>query len=154
MVDFGHGPVTATRWTWGDVFTAYYSTAIPNIETYTVLPEQVFKFMKLMGTLRPLFGFASVRRIFRGMIPAGSTAAERAKTRVDVWGEVADEQGRTAVSRMSGPEAGVDWTALAALAAVKKVLAGYAPPGFQTPARAYGADFVLECPGVTREDVD
>ena len=30
---------------------------------------------------------------------------------------------------------------------------GDAPTGFQTPALAYGADFVLECPGVTREDV-
>jgi hypothetical protein len=41
----------------------------------------------------------------------------------------------------------------AALAAVQKVLTGNAPPGFQTPALAYGADFVLECAGVTREDV-
>jgi len=33
-------------------------------------------------------------------------------------------------------------------------LANNAPPGFQTPALAYGADFVLECEGVTREDLD
>jgi hypothetical protein len=26
-------------------------------------------------------------------------------------------------------------------------------PGFQTPAKAYGADYVLKFPGVTREDV-
>jgi len=36
---------------------------------------------------------------------------------------------------------------------VKQVLAGNAPPGFQTPAKAYGPDFVLECEGVTREDL-
>jgi hypothetical protein len=36
---------------------------------------------------------------------------------------------------------------------VRKVLAGNVSPGFQTPARAYGADLVLECEGVTREDV-
>jgi short subunit dehydrogenase-like uncharacterized protein len=45
------------------------------------------------------------------------------------------------------------WTSLAALAAVQKVLAGKARPGFQTPALAYGSDFVLECEGVTREDL-
>jgi hypothetical protein len=33
------------------------------------------------------------------------------------------------------------------------VLEGDATPGFQTPATAYGADFVLECEGVVREDV-
>ena len=45
------------------------------------------------------------------------------------------------------------WTALAALGAVKKVLAGHAQPGYQTPARAFGADFVLETEAVSREDL-
>jgi hypothetical protein len=47
----------------------------------------------------------------------------------------------------------VIWTARSALAVVQKVLAGNVSPGFQTPARAYGADFALECEGVTREDL-
>ncbi len=34
---------------------------------------------------------------------------------------------------------------------VERVLAGDAPVGYQTPARAYGADFVLELEGVTRQ---
>ena len=42
---------------------------------------------------------------------------------------------------------------LAALEAVKRVLAGDMKPGFQTPSLAYGPDFALECEGVTREDV-
>lgn len=52
-----------------------------------------------------------------------------------------------------GSEGSVVWTAQAALAAVRKVLASNASPGFQTPALAYGADFVLECDGITREDL-
>jgi short subunit dehydrogenase-like uncharacterized protein len=32
MIDFGDGLVQAIRFTWGDVFTAFYSTGIPNIE--------------------------------------------------------------------------------------------------------------------------
>ena len=71
-----------------------------------------------------------------------------------LWGEVEDDQGHKAISRLYGPEAGVVWTARAALAAVRKVLTGEAPARFQTPAKAYGADFVMECDGVTREDVD
>jgi hypothetical protein len=33
------------------------------------------------------------------------------------------------------------------------VLAGDLEPGFQTPARVYGSDFVLGIPGVVREDL-
>ncbi len=40
-----------------------------------------------------------------------------------------------------------------ALGAARKALNGVAPPGYQTPASAFGQDFVLEGEGVTREDV-
>ena len=56
MIDFGNGPVTATRWTWGDVYMAFYSTGIPNIETYAVLPEQFVQLMKVLSAVRPLLG--------------------------------------------------------------------------------------------------
>lgn len=136
LIDFGQGPTEATRFTWGDVFMAYYSTGIPNIENYSV------RLRAVMGSL-----------LKHGVRP-GSTAEERAWTRTHVWGEVVDDQGRRVVSRLHGPEAGVVWTARAALAVLGKVLAGNAPTGFQTPAKAYGADLVMECEGVTREDVD
>jgi short subunit dehydrogenase-like uncharacterized protein len=38
MIDFGSGPVNASMLTWGDVYLAYRSTGISNIEDYTVLP--------------------------------------------------------------------------------------------------------------------
>ncbi len=154
MIDFGKHPVKALRWTWGDVFTAYYSTGIPNIEAYAVVPEQVFQFSRVLDALHPLLRFGPVRDLIRSMIPKGSTPEQRARSRTVVWGEVEDEQEHKAVSRLAGPEASVNWTGLAALAVVGRVLAGDAPPGFQTPARAYGADLVMECEGVTREDVN
>jgi short subunit dehydrogenase-like uncharacterized protein len=48
---------------------------------------------------------------------------------------------------------GYAFTAQAALAVVERVLAGASPPGFQTPARAYGPDLVLGIEGVRRVDV-
>jgi short subunit dehydrogenase-like uncharacterized protein len=140
--------------TWGDVFTAFYTTGIPNIEEYIVQTERQTQQLRALRRLGPLLRLTVVRNFLRSKIPSGPTADERAKTRTAVWGEVEDDQGRKALSRLHGPEAGVTWTALAALAAVEKVLAGHAPPGFQTPALAYGAEFVLECEGVTREDVN
>jgi len=136
QIDFGQGLTEATRITWGDVFMAHYSTGIPNIEDYAV-------------GLRAVAG-----HLLKHGVKPGPAAEERARTITHVWGEVEDDQGRKATSRLHGPEAGVVWTARAALAAVRKILAGDAPTGFQTPAKAYGADFVMECDGVAREDLD
>ena len=154
MIDFGKGPVRVTLLTWGDVFTAYYSTGIPNIEDYTELPEATRRQLAMFDYLRPLFRLAIMRNFLKRGVRPGPTAEKRSRTFVHAWGEVEDDQGRKAASRLHGPEGGVIWTSRAALAAVKKVLAGNAPPGFQTPALAYGADFVLECEGVTREDLE
>jgi short subunit dehydrogenase-like uncharacterized protein len=153
-IDFGSGPLSATRLTWGDVFMAYFSTGIPNIEVYSVLPAALQRQMGMVGYVGPLFRLAAVRSFFKRQLKAGSTAEERAATRTSVWGEVEDDQGHKAAARLHGPEAGLDWTSRAALAVVQKVLAGNAPSGFQTPGKAYGADFVLECEGVSREDLD
>jgi short subunit dehydrogenase-like uncharacterized protein len=152
--DFGHGPVLATRMTLADVFTAFHSTGIPNIENYSVMPASLRSQLAVMASLRLLFRLAAVRNLIKIAVQEGSTADDRAKTSTHVWGEVEDDHGRKAVSRLHGPEGAVTWTARAALAAVQKVLAGHAPPGFQTPSLAYGADFVLECEGVTREDLN
>ncbi len=152
-IDFGQGPQEGMRFTWGDVFTAYYSTGIPDIEVYTVLPAAMRKQMGILKTLRPLFHFAPLRALLKLGVRPGPNAEARAKTVTHVWGEVADEQGRTASSRLHGPEAGLIWTTRSALAAVKRVLAGNFTPGFQTPGKVFGPDFVLECEGVRREDV-
>jgi short subunit dehydrogenase-like uncharacterized protein len=153
MIDFGDGLVQAIRFTWGDVFTAFYSTGIPNIEDYIVLSEEMRRQMSMLDYLRPLFKLGMVRNFLKKRVKPGPTESDRARTFTNVWGEVEDDRNQKVVARLHGPEAGVIWTARAALAAVKKVLAGIAPPGYQTPAMAFGADFVLECEGVTREDV-
>jgi hypothetical protein len=41
----------------------------------------------------------------------------------------------------------------AAAAVLERVLAGDIEPGFQTPGRVYGSDFVLGIPGTQREDL-
>ena len=153
MIDFGDGPLQAIRFTWGDVFTAFYSTGIPNIEDYIFLSESMRRQMLMLDYLRPLFRLGMFRNFLKKRVKPGPTESDRDLTFTNVWGEVEDAQNQKAVARLHGPEAGVIWTAWAAIAAVKKILAGNAPPGYKTPAMAYGADFVLECEGVVREDV-
>lgn len=153
LVDFGGGPVEVTQLTWGDVFTAYYSTGIPNIEEYTVLPSAARQAMGVMDALRPLLGLGWVRALLRRGVRPGPSAARRARTVTHVWGEVTDGTGASAAARLHGPEAGVDWTVACALAVVERVLRGEVQAGYRTPAMVYGADLVLACPGVTREEL-
>jgi short subunit dehydrogenase-like uncharacterized protein len=154
-VDFGRGERVVITIPWGDVSTAFYSTGIPDIEVYAALPAGARASLRLSRFARPLLRSAAVksflkRRIRRG--PAGPSADDRARKRTVIWGEVTDGAGGRAVSRLAGPE-GYQFTMLTALAVVEELQAGRAPAGFQTPARAYGPDFVLRIPGVERQDL-
>jgi short subunit dehydrogenase-like uncharacterized protein len=152
-IDFGDGPVQTQLFPWGDVFSAYFSTGIPNIEDYIAASPELRWQMAVARVIGPQLKLSPIRDLLKLGVQPGPTAEARAQTHVHVWGKVADDQGRTAVSRLHGPEAGVVWTTRTALAAARMALDGSAPPGFQTPAMAYGADFVLQAEGVTREDL-
>ncbi len=152
-IDFGEGERTAVTIPWGDVATAYHSTGIPHIKVFTVVPPSNLRLMKLSRYVGWLLATGPVQDILQKQIPPGGPSdEERAKGKTLLWGEAVDLNGNRAVSRMTGPE-GYTLTALAALNIVGKVLAGDPRPGYQTPAKAYGADLVLEIEGVSREDV-
>jgi short subunit dehydrogenase-like uncharacterized protein len=61
--------------------------------------------------------------------------------------------GRRVRARLTTPEA-YAFTGVVAAAIAARVAAGEHEPGFQTPARLFGPDFVLGLPGVAREDCD
>ena len=154
-IDFGQGPVKAMLIPWGDVSTAYHSTGIPNIEVYVAAPLGRRIGAKLLPYVGWLIGSAPVQRWLKNRIrsgPPGPSAEERATGKTHLWGEAKNDAGQLVVSRMTGPE-GYSFTALTAIAVAQRVLAGEAPPGFQTPSKAYGADFVLSVPGVMRDNV-
>jgi len=140
---------------WGDVSTAYYSTGIPNIETYVSFPRSWFRLLFLLRPLIRLVETRPIQWLLRQIImrrPPGPTAEARQSGGVRMWGEVIDDQGQRATSRMETPE-GYSLSVETALAGVNRVLAGDFKPGFQTPSLAYGADFILEFEGVIREDL-
>ena len=155
VIDFGDGPIEVPRMTWGDVFTAYHSTRIPNIENYFAAAPMVGLVLKMSHYLRPVMVWDPVQRALKRIIATrrpGPTDEERQQTQTVVWGEAEDDQGNTATSRLRGPE-GYTFTVLASLAAIQHVILGDAPAGYQTPSSAFGADFVLEIEEVEREDV-
>ncbi len=153
-IDFGGGEVkTGVTIPWGDVSTAFYSTGIPNIEVYTVAPPSALKAMKLSRYLGWLLATRPAQKYLQSKIPPGGPSdAERAKGKTLLWGEASDDEGNLVESRLQCPE-GYTTTALAALNITEKILAGNFTPGFQTPAKAYGADLILEIEGTSRQDV-
>jgi short subunit dehydrogenase-like uncharacterized protein len=151
-IDFGEVKRTGVTIPWGDVSTAYYSTGIPNIEVFTVMPKQNLKMLKLSRYIGWLLATKPVQDYLQKQIPPGGPSdAERAKGKTYLWGEATDLNGNRVESRLQTPE-GYTITALAALNIARKILDGNFTAGFQTPAKAYGADLVLEVPGVTRTD--
>ena len=138
---------------WGDVSTAYYTTGIPNIETFIGSTTGGVRLAKLGNAFGWLLRQPWVRRFAEKQVTkriSGPNEATRSQAKTQVWGRVRNAAGQTIEARLSGPE-GYNLTALAALIITKKVLQGHAEPGFQTPAGLYGADLVLEINGVVRE---
>ena len=107
-----------------------------------------------MNFLGPLLKLASVRNRLKCAVKPGPTptnAPGPLRTYGARWRTTRDGE---RYPGWHGPEAGVIWTARAALAVVRN-------PGGQRITRInacratfHGADFVLECEGVTREDLN
>jgi short subunit dehydrogenase-like uncharacterized protein len=155
-IDFGRGPVKTMAISWGDVSTAYYSTGIPNIEVYSAIPASMRNLMQAGRYLGAKFTDSQVVRNFlRNAIrtqPVGPNAEERERGLGLLWGEAMDNTGRKAVSRLTTLEP-YKLTAMTAIQAVERLFRDRVTPGFQTPALAFGKNFILEFPGCVREDI-
>lgn len=154
QVDFGNGqgPTATMTVPWGDVFTAYYTTGIPNIEVYMASKPWFRRLAKSSRYFHWLLGSAPTQSFLKSWVkamPPGPTPAQRKRSTSYVWGEVHDDAGRVIAARFKAPD-GYTLTVLTALAIVDQVLNGRAPIGFQTPAKAYGSEWIFTIEGVTR----
>jgi short subunit dehydrogenase-like uncharacterized protein len=143
-VPFRHGPRQAATVPWGDVAAAWYTTGIPNIEVYAALPSRQIAQMRRLRPLLALLRVPGIRRLVGYAVRkslAGRSLGEESG-RASLWGRVSDAQGRAMEATLETPD-GYRLTVLTALAAVEKVLSGGVPPGFWTPARAFGSQFIL-----------
>ncbi len=152
-IDFGEVRKTGVTIPWGDVSTAFYSTGIPNIEVYTIVPDSSRTLLKLSRYIGWILATAPVQSILQKQIPPGGPSdEERAAGKTYLWGRATDDSGNAVEARQFGPE-GYTLTALTALMIVEKILGGEFCAGFQTPAKCYGADLILEIEGNRREIV-
>jgi len=138
---------------WGDIATGYHTTMIPNIETYTGIKPGIHRLLKLQFLLNPILRSSFVRNFVKKQInkrSPGPSASARKNASSLVWGEVINNKGDKLTATLSCPD-GYTLTARSSVLIAQKILAGNFQPGFQTPGSAYGADIVLEIPGVERQ---
>jgi short subunit dehydrogenase-like uncharacterized protein len=151
-VDFGKKKLFVISIPWGDVSTAWFTTGIPDIESYTGMPPKVYYLLKFQFLFNWLLRTNLVRDYLKKKIknrPAGPSDEQRTKAASLVWGQATNAEGKTATARLTGPD-GYTLTTYSALLIAQKALNGNFSPGYQTPASAYGEDLVMEIPGVER----
>ena len=154
-MDLGRGSVDVMTIPWGDVSTAFYSTGIPNIKVFMAAPPGLQKTAKVSRYFGWVLNAGPVQSFLKKKIqdgPAGPNDLERAQGESLLWGKVTNAAGESMESRLRTVE-GYTLTAQTAWAIAKRVIAGYAPAGFQTPSMAYGADFILDFEGSDRSDL-
>ena len=149
-IDFGRGTRPAVTMPMGDVSSAYYTTGIPNVEVYALMPQPARLVLRAHPYLAPLLATKPVQWTAKKLAGVREGPSERARERgvAYLWGEAKTDDERV-VSRLRTPDPYVV-TVKAAVTATERVLVGDAPDGFQTPANAFGPEFVLELTDVER----
>jgi short subunit dehydrogenase-like uncharacterized protein len=169
QADFPSGPAKVSSVPLGDVSTAYYSTGIPTITTYTPIPAGGSAAAALLR-----FGPAAVLADALASRVRGPGASRRARGHTEVWARAshgsriatatlttpkpydlaADSVVRAAVRLAAQPPGAVGQPRSGAGPDGAPAIAGPAvPPGVHTPATAFGAGYAAELDGVVQGPV-
>lgn len=152
--EFPSGPRVVHAIPWGDLSSAYRSTGIGTITTYTALPGG-----GAAGSgyrlLAPVLRMPAVQRVGAALVDRVMGAAsppEGLAGGAEVWGQVCAPGGLRASGTITMP-APIPFTADSVVRIASRLAAGGTEPGAgaHTPATAFGPDFVRECDGVSMQ---
>jgi short subunit dehydrogenase-like uncharacterized protein len=151
QIPFADGRSTAVTIPWGDVFTAWVSTGVPDIEVYMAAPPSMVLRMKRARMARPLLAMQWVQNMMKRRVEkfiSGPSAEQRAESGMQLWGEALSADGRSVSGFMQTPD-GYDITVTASLGIVEYLLENETEGGFYTPSLLMGASYAESLPGVT-----
>ena len=106
-IPFAAGERHAMTIPWGDVYTAFVSTGVPNIEVFMAMSPARIAQVRRMRFLAPIMGLKPVQAYMKSRIDKnvpGPSDEKRASTRSELWGEVVSADGRRVSATMSGPQ--------------------------------------------------
>ena len=151
--DFGDGLRETSAMSWADVVTGEHTTGIRNIEAYTELDWRQRADYVASGLAMRVTG-PEVWRTLGGAAakawPAGPSGEARRGAPYVMVAEALDAWRRVRRLRMRTLD-GYSVSVLTSAEAVRKVLGGHFEPGFQTPGRVFGPEFILEVGGAVVE---
>ena len=149
-------PEAFTVVTWGDIVTAYHTTGIADIRVGFQTNRQVSQVAEMSSIMRLAVRTRPVQAILKrqaNSMPAGPSAVQLEAGHAEITALVENAGGEKAASQLACPDPYLV-SAQAAVEVAMRVVLGEARPGFQTPARMFGADFITEFGDYNRTDLD
>lgn len=139
---------------WGDVSTAFYSTGIKNIETYTAVKPSTYKTLRWQKLYNWILRLPIIKSYVKRQInkrPPGPNEEQLKTKKSYVWGEVKNDKGSSISARLITPN-GYWLTMLTALTILKKLLieANSSLEGFKTPSAGFSEDLIMQIESVER----
>jgi short subunit dehydrogenase-like uncharacterized protein len=142
---------TAMTIPWGDVYTSYISTGIPNVEVYMAVSPATIANVRRLRLLGPLLRTRLVQGYLKRRVEKnvrGPSDEKRENTVTHVWGEVRNAAGAQVHRHLVVPN-GYALTVTASLGIVERLLRpDPVQAGFRTPSQLMGDDYVMTLPGV------
>jgi short subunit dehydrogenase-like uncharacterized protein len=143
--DFGEGLASATAFSWADIVTGEFTTGVADIEMFSQIdwPQRVSYLTA--GAAMAWTGAAPWRTTMRAaaaLWPGSPSARARQRAGFVMVCEALDPWRRPTRLRLRTID-GYTLSAITGQAAVERVIAGAWRPGFETPGRMFGGDFIL-----------
>jgi short subunit dehydrogenase-like uncharacterized protein len=149
-IPFAHQERTGVTIPWGDVYTAFVSTGVPDIEVYISVSPSAIANLKRLRWIQPLIRLSPVQRFMQRQANSrikGPSDQKRKKSKSQLWGEVTSADGRAVSATMTTPN-GYDLTVDASLGIVSYLLENDVEGGFYTPSLLMGAGYAASLEGV------
>ncbi|MEQ8799513.1 MAG: saccharopine dehydrogenase NADP-binding domain-containing protein [Salinisphaeraceae bacterium] len=149
-VPFPRGPQSAVSFPWGDVFTAWHSTGIPNTLVYFAMPAALCWMQNATNPLKGLLGTRPMQRfllwVVGRVLPEGPSDKIRATAGTQFWARAADADGKAITGTLTAPSV-YAMTAECTVASAEQIDAGAPAVGYLTASKLLGLDFVRNRPG-------
>lgn len=129
---------------WGDVYTAFFTTGIPNIKVFTGVDDKTLKSMLTFKKLSWIAKTGIAQWVMRSIIKkkVKGPSLEKRKTYLTyLWGRISNENNEQVTLEMQTMES-YQLTAFTAVKAATIILEGNIEPGYKTPATAFGSNFI------------
>lgn len=148
IIDFGRGSKTAVAIPWGDVSTAFYSTGIPNINTWIPMTPTKMHATRVLNKFKPVIASSIVQRFLHKWVDAkvsGPNLASRQNSPAYIWGEAHNAIGEKITVRIKTANV-YTLTIYGALEVVTRLLNQKVSGGSYTPASLFGPELIESLP--------